>query len=147
MFHSSCLYLVAILIAALAQQTLAYSETWDIRSLLTDTHVQYQDHEIHSVEEGLEEDVFYITKRAPLISSPECSDCEYFTPWDENESTSVVGGNYLYKMYQPVNLTQQQFKRRANNFKEGSIVCPHGGTITLQSPKYPTNEEDRKSVV
>lgn len=141
MFYSSYLLLVALPIATLAEHALTYSDTLDVRTLLSGTHVQYQDHEVHSVEEGPEEDIFYITKRATLTSSPGCSDCDYFTPWDEDESASVVRRDHLSRMYQPVNLTQRRVGRRANNIKSGDIECAHRSAIDFESPIYPTNED------
>jgi hypothetical protein len=141
MFYSSCLLLVALPIATLAEHALTYSDTLDVRTLLSGTHVQYQHHEVHSVEEGPEEDIFYVTKRAPLTFSPGCSDCDDFTPWDGDESASVVRRDHLSRMYQPVNLTQRRVERRANNIKRGSIKCVGGRTIILESPNYPTNED------
>jgi hypothetical protein len=142
MFRFSYLLLSALPVATLAEDTLAYSGSWEIHDLLPDTHVRYRDHDIYSVEEGPEEDIIYITKRVPPTLSQGCSDCDYFTPWDNDENAVVVKRNPLSKMHQSVNATQRQPVRRADkNVKKGNIKCEDGSKIEFESPQYPRNED------
>jgi len=113
----------------------------DINDYLLGASGDYRDHEIFSVEEGVKEDIVYLTKRVPSPSADDCSDCDYFTPWDEDDPGTLVGRSALESVENGLNTTQSvTLLRRESNIKSKKIECA-GGEIFLESYSYPTNEQ------
>lgn len=149
MFRSCHFLLLSLPITALVGPSLTLSGSVDIRGLLSDTSAKYANYEVYDVEEGPEEDIVYVTKRAPTTVSKGCSDCDYFTPWDEDEIASLVRRGPVLPAYGEINVTQQHSPRRRatkpKNVKMSTIECPgQVSSIELQSYQYPTNEEMSK---
>lgn len=97
MFRSSHFLLLSLPITALVGPSLALSGSVDIRSLLSDASAKYANYEVYGVDEGPEEDIVYVTKRAPTTVSQGYSDCDYFAPWDEDEITSPIRRGSPYR--------------------------------------------------
>jgi hypothetical protein len=117
--------------------------TLDVNNYLLGASGDYRDHEIFSVEEGLKEDIIYVAKREPSPGLKDCSDCDDFTPWDETDTTSILGRSTLVSVASGPNATQSVplIPRSDKNVKTKEIECGKGKKIKLESYTYPKNEQ------
>jgi hypothetical protein len=144
MFYSSPIFVLSLHFLANVHFSSANPDhfgAFDINDYLSGVSGNYLDHEIFSVEEGLKEDIIYVTKRGSSQSLEDCSDCNYFTPWDEDDTGTIFGRSALKSVEDGLNTTQSvTLIPRESNVKSKTITCA-GGKVELESYIYPTNEQ------
>lgn len=143
MFRTKHTFFWSIQSIALFGACLTFSDTLEVRDLLIDGSEKYVDYEIFGIDEGLEEDIVYITQRAPVPNSQSCSDCDYFQPWDESDLGSLLKRDDSLWTLERGNTTLRHLMspRDGGNVKSKTIQCPQGGEVTVQSYRYPKNED------
>lgn len=142
MFHVKRTLLLSLQFIAISNLCSALSDHSKVRDLLLDGPERYRDYDIFSTDEGLEEDIIYLIKRAPASIPQSCSDCDYFQPWDEDDLGSLSRRDLLHSTLETANSTRRHSisPRNGGNVKENTVKCSKA-SIKLTSHKYPRNED------
>jgi hypothetical protein len=148
MFRSIVVPVIFIKLLATNHHLFVSSQSLDIRDVLSgDIAGRYAGYEIFGIDNGSEEDIVYITKRAPTKpaqGAASCSDCEWFTPWDEDDDVDLLSKRGAFDQTdRDANTTLRHLFRRDGNPKETPIDCgdPAGSKLVLKSYRYPTNAD------